>query len=99
MLNFYNKKKVNSVTHMYLTFQVEPLYLQHEYQDEVYDYRHWGIPLSRRFRSLKLWFVLRSYGLSGMQEYIRSHIRLARRFENHVLKDKKFEVLNDVRVS
>uniref|UniRef100_A0A1B6G856 Tyrosine decarboxylase n=1 Tax=Cuerna arida TaxID=1464854 RepID=A0A1B6G856_9HEMI len=77
---------------------VDPLYLKHEHEDEVFDYRHWCIPLSRRFRSLKMWFVFRSYGISGLQEYIRNHVRLARLFENHVLKDKRFEIVNDVRM-
>lgn len=77
---------------------VDPLYLQHGYSDATIDYRHWGVPLSRRFRSLKLWFVLRSYGISGLQKYIRLHIGLAKRFEAHVLKDKRFEICNDVKV-
>ncbi|KAH7957123.1 hypothetical protein HPB52_015583 [Rhipicephalus sanguineus] len=50
---------------------VDPLYLQHSYSDKAIDYRHWGIPLSRRFRSLKLWFVVRRYGIAGLQHYIR----------------------------
>ncbi|PIO64939.1 pyridoxal-dependent decarboxylase domain protein, partial [Teladorsagia circumcincta] len=50
---------------------VDPLYLQHSWMDKSIDYRHWGIPLSRRFRSLKLWFVIRSYGVEGLQNYIR----------------------------
>lgn len=77
---------------------VDPLYLKHGYSDAAIDYRHWGVPLSRRFRSLKLWFVLRSYGISGLQKYIRHHIQLAKRFEQHVVKDKRFEVCNDVKV-
>ncbi|KAG5678534.1 hypothetical protein PVAND_008201 [Polypedilum vanderplanki] len=77
---------------------VDPLYLKHGYSDATIDYRHWGVPLSRRFRSLKLWFVLRTYGISGLQEYIRHHIRLAKRFEQHVLKDKRFEVCNEVKL-
>ncbi|KYN29190.1 Histidine decarboxylase [Trachymyrmex cornetzi] len=77
---------------------VDPLYLQHARSGESIDYRHWGIPLSRRFRALKLWFVMRSYGISGLQKYIRNHIRLAKRFEAHMKKDKRFEILNDVRV-
>jgi len=36
---------------------VDPLYLKHGYSDAAIDYRHWGVPLSRRFRSLKLWYV------------------------------------------
>lgn len=77
---------------------VDPLYLKHGYSDAAIDYRHWGVPLSRRFRSLKLWFVLRTYGISGLQEYIRHHIRLAKRFEQLVLKDKRFELCNEVKL-
>ena len=77
---------------------VDPLYLKHGYSDAAIDYRHWGVPLSRRFRSLKLWFVLRTYGISGLQEYIRHHIRLAKKFEALALKDKRFEVCNEVKL-
>ncbi|XP_027869438.1 aromatic-L-amino-acid decarboxylase isoform X2 [Xiphophorus couchianus] len=54
-------------------FKMEPLYLKHENQESglVTDYRHWQIPLGRRFRSLKLWFVFRMYGLKGLQAHIR----------------------------
>lgn len=44
-------------------------------------------------------FVLRSYGISGLQHYIRHHIKLAKRFEELVLKDKRFEICNQVKVS
>nr|CAD7434648.1 unnamed protein product [Timema monikensis] len=77
---------------------VDPLYLQHGYSDAAIDYRHWGVPLSRRFRSLKLWFVLRSYGISGLQSYIRHHIRLAKRFEALVNQDRRFQVCNEVKL-
>jgi len=77
---------------------VDPLYLQHSNQDTSIDYRHWGIPLSRRFRALKLWFTIRSYGVSGLQAYIRNHCRLAKVFEAKVLQDSRFEVVNDVKV-
>jgi aromatic-L-amino-acid decarboxylase len=77
---------------------VDPLYLQHNYSDQSIDYRHWGIPLSRRFRSLKLWFVMRSYGIEGLQNYIREHCRLAKKFEALVKKDQRFEVANEVKV-
>ncbi|XP_034950094.1 tyrosine decarboxylase-like [Chelonus insularis] len=77
---------------------VDPLYLQHANSNESIDYRHWGIPLSRRFRALKLWFVMRSYGIIGLQKYIRNHIRLAKKFEALMKKNKRFEVLNEVKV-
>lgn len=53
----------------------------------VTDYRDWGIPLGRRFRSLKLWFVLRTYGAEGLQAHVRRHVAwaawLAQRVEEH----------------
>jgi len=76
---------------------VDPLYLQHSYSESAIDYRHWGIPLSRRFRSLKLWFVIRSYGVTGLQEYVRNHCRLAKLFETRVNEDARFKVMNDVK--
>ena len=62
-------------------------------------FQHWGIPLSRRFRSLKLWFVIRNFGVSGLQEYVRNHCRLAKEFEARVEADSRFRVMNDVKVS
>ncbi|KAJ4851343.1 Tyrosine decarboxylase 1 [Turnera subulata] len=59
----------------------------------VVDYKDWQIPLGRRFRSLKLWMVLRLYGLENLQSYIRNHINLAKYFEGLVLEDKRFEVV------
>ncbi|KER21091.1 hypothetical protein T265_10505 [Opisthorchis viverrini] len=55
--------------------------------------KHWGIPLSRRFRALKLWFVLRTYGASGLREYIRNHVRLAQLFAEKVRADNRFEIV------
>ncbi|WAR15183.1 TDC1-like protein [Mya arenaria] len=75
---------------------VDPVYLQHEHDDKELDFRHWGIPLSRRFRSLKLWFVLRCYGVEGLQKYIRRHVRLAKAFEEHVRNDDIFDVIGEV---
>ena len=77
---------------------VDPLYLQHKNSSDAIDYRHWGIPLSRRFRALKLWFVLRTYGISGLQAYIRNHIELAKVFESLVRGDDRFEIMNVVRL-
>ncbi|XP_028177832.1 histidine decarboxylase isoform X3 [Ostrinia furnacalis] len=53
---------------------------------------HWQIPLSRRFRALKLWFVLRNYGVAGLQKHIRESVRLAQKFEALVLADQRFEI-------
>ncbi|CAF0937300.1 unnamed protein product [Brachionus calyciflorus] len=64
--------------------------------DKAIDYRQWGIALSRRFRSLKMWFTLRSYGVEGIQKYIREHVRLAKHFESLILSDTRFEILGKV---
>jgi len=59
---------------------------------EVIDYRDWQIPLGRRFRALKLWFVLRHYGAEGLRAYIRQHIAWAERFERWISEDRRFEL-------
>ncbi|CAG0925654.1 unnamed protein product, partial [Notodromas monacha] len=58
-------------------FNVDPIYLKHDQQGLVPDYRHWQIPLGRRFRSLKLWFVLRLYGAKQIRAHLRKQIALA----------------------
>ena len=62
------------------TFEILPEYLKTKEGDRVNNYRDWGIQLGRRFRALKLWFVIRSYGVAGLQEKIRHHIQLAQDF-------------------
>lgn len=56
------------------------------------DIQHWQIPISRRFRALKLWFVLRIYGVEGIQNHIRHQIGLAKFFERLTRTDDRFEV-------
>jgi len=62
------------------TFEILPEYLKTSTRGAVNDYRDWGVPLGRRFRALKLWFVIRSYGLEGIREKLRLHIRMNNRF-------------------
>lgn len=59
----------------------------------VIDYKDWQIPLGRRFRSLKLWMVLRLYGLEGLRNHVRNHIELAAYFEELVSQDTRFEII------
>ncbi|KAJ0816003.1 putative pyridoxal phosphate-dependent decarboxylase, pyridoxal phosphate-dependent transferase [Helianthus annuus] len=59
----------------------------------VVDYKDWQIALSRRFRAMKLWMVIRSYGVTGLQEVIRKHVKLAKHFEALLIADKRFEVV------
>ncbi|XP_017839386.1 histidine decarboxylase isoform X2 [Drosophila busckii] len=83
---------VRDSTAVHRTFNVEPLYLQHENSGVAVDFMHWQIPLSRRFRALKVWFVLRSFGIKGLQRHIREGVRLAQKFEALVLADHRFEL-------
>lgn len=77
------------------SFNVDRIYLQHQFQGEskAPDYRHWQIPLGRRFRALKVWVTLRTVGAEKIRENIRSHVRLAKLFEDFVLSDARFEVV------
>ncbi|KAF2278586.1 dopa decarboxylase-like protein [Westerdykella ornata] len=66
------------------TYTLTPSYLRNEFTDKglVTDYRDWQIPLGRRFRSLKVWFVLRSYGINGLRAFIRNHVQLGEYFHS-----------------
>jgi aromatic-L-amino-acid decarboxylase len=81
------------------TFEILPEYLKTGNRGLVNDYRDWGIQLGRRFRALKLWFVIRSFGVSQLQEKIREHIRIARWFEQQILVHPDFEILAPVTLS
>ncbi|HET7241293.1 MAG TPA: pyridoxal-dependent decarboxylase [Gemmatimonadales bacterium] len=77
-------------------FQASPEYLRTAYDPEVVNFRDWGIQLGRRFRALKLWFVLRSYGVEGLQAMIRRHVALARELEGWIRQQPDFEVMAPV---
>ncbi|XP_075247521.1 aromatic-L-amino-acid decarboxylase-like isoform X2 [Convolutriloba macropyga] len=81
-----DRQKLDTVLHL------DPIYLQHSKQDEIVDFRHWQIPLGRRFRSLKLWFVLRSFGVTGLQKWIRGTMDLAEYFADLITKSEHFEL-------
>ncbi len=79
------------------TFQLVPEYLKTKTQGMVNDYCDWGIQLGRRFRALKLWFVIRNFGIKGLQDKLKEHIALAQYFANEIVKSGKFEVLAPVK--
>ncbi|GJN14888.1 hypothetical protein PR202_gb01761 [Eleusine coracana subsp. coracana] len=58
----------------------------------VVDYKDWQVALSRRFRALKLWLVLRCHGVDGLRAFVRSHVRMAKAFEDMMRADARFEV-------
>jgi aromatic-L-amino-acid/L-tryptophan decarboxylase len=77
------------------TLSILPEYLRNQATESgaVFDYRDWHIPLGRRFRSLKLWFVIRHYGVEGLQYHVRRHIEIAQQFAEWVKQDERFEIV------
>jgi aromatic-L-amino-acid/L-tryptophan decarboxylase len=72
-----------------------PEYLRNNATDSgaVIDYRDWHVPLGRRFRAVKLWAVIRWYGIEGLRAHIRTHVELAQEFASWVVADHRFELL------
>ncbi len=87
---------VRDVTALTRSFSTSPEYLKTEHDREVVNFRDWGIPLGRRFRALKLWFVLRNYGADGLRRMIREHIALAKELAEWVDAAPHFERLAPV---
>ena len=78
------------------TFQVTPEYLRTEADAQVVNFRDWGIQLGRRFRALKLWFVIRNYGVSGLRALLRKHISLAHELAGWIDASPDFELMAPV---
>jgi aromatic-L-amino-acid/L-tryptophan decarboxylase len=78
------------------TFEILPEYLKTRTRGLVNDYRDWGVPLGRRFRALKLWSVIRSYGIEGLRDKIRYHISIASHLSDMISKERDFELLAPV---
>lgn len=87
---FWTRDRRSLITSM----SINPAYLKNEASESgaVFDYRDWHVPLGRRFRALKLWFVLRHYGLQGIRAYLREHVRLATLLERWVAEDEALEL-------
>jgi aromatic-L-amino-acid decarboxylase len=81
------------------TFEILPEYLKTRTRGKVNDYRDWGVPLGRRFRALKLWSVIRSYGTEGLRNKIRYHISIASQLSEMISKEADFELLAPVVIS
>ncbi len=76
------------------TLSILPEYLKNKATESgaVIDYRDWHIPLGRRFRALKLWFVIRHYGVEGLRHHIRRHVALAQDFARWIEESEWFEL-------
>lgn len=77
------------------TLSILPEYLRNKATESgaVIDYRDWHIPLGRRFRALKLWFVIRYYGIEGLQYHIRQHVEIAQKFASWIDNSENFELV------
>ncbi|MDE0894943.1 MAG: pyridoxal-dependent decarboxylase, partial [Acidimicrobiales bacterium] len=76
------------------SLSIVPEYLRNAASDsgEVVDYRDWQVPLGRRFRALKLWFVMRSYGTDGLRAHIRAHVAAAATLADRVRANPRLEM-------
>jgi aromatic-L-amino-acid/L-tryptophan decarboxylase len=83
------------------SLSILPAYLRNQATESgaVIDYRDWHIQLGRRFRALKLWFVIRHYGIEGLQHHIREHVRLAQQFAGWVAGHPAFELAAPVPIN
>ena len=92
---------VSDSTYLIESLSIVPEYLKNTASDsgEVIDYRDWQVPLGRRFRSLKLWFVLRSYGAEGLRAHIRHHIEAAESFAERISEHPKLVLAAPVSLS
>jgi aromatic-L-amino-acid decarboxylase len=87
---------VRDPDHLQRTMSIHPEYLKTTRDAEVVNYMDWGMQLGRRFRALKLWFVLRSYGAQQLREMVAMHLALARGFAALVEADPEWELLAPV---
>lgn len=74
-------------------FTILPEYLKTSESEAVVNFRDWGLGLGRRFRSLKLWFVLRWYGVEGLRSILRRHVELASELEETIASHPAFEIM------
>jgi aromatic-L-amino-acid decarboxylase len=88
---FYMRDPSRLVSALSLT----PTYLESQSDDEMPEYRDWSIALARRFRALKLWFVLRSYGAEGLREMIRDHIAWTQHLAGRIRDSEDFELVTE----
>ena len=82
---------VRDVDALLKTCQSGAPYLETPYDGDAVNFRNWGIQLGRRFRALKLWFVLRSRGVEGLRELLRDHLEMAEQFRTWIERHPDFE--------
>ncbi len=75
------------------TLAIQPEYLKTQGADGIINYSEWSVPLGRRFRALKIWFVLRAYGLEGLRERLRNHINWSAALHDRIASTEGFEIV------
>src|SRR5262245_62492133 len=75
------------------TLAIRPEFLKTHGRDGVIDYSEWSVPLGRRFRALKIWFVLRAYGLEHLRNMIRNHVRWSEKLAERLAASSGFRVI------
>ncbi|SFT92240.1 pyridoxal-dependent decarboxylase [Mesorhizobium sp. YR577] len=81
------------------TLAIKPEYLKTHGKDGVVNYSEWSVPLGRRFRALKLWFLLRAHGLSGLRTMIRNHVAWAEKLAARIAATPEFELVTEPMLS
>ncbi len=77
-------------------FSLVPEYLKSSEDDVVINYMDYGVQLGRKFRALKFWFLIRYFGVQGLQDRIREHLRLTQLFKKWVEESSDFDILAPV---
>ena len=77
------------------TLAIQPEYLKTHGTDGIINYSEWSVPLGRRFRALKLWFLIRSYGLEGLRERIRNHVNWSQALAVRLADNPAFEIVTE----
>ena len=90
---------VRDAEHLVRVMSTSPSYLRSADDGRVKNFRDWGLPLGRRFRALKLWFVIRNFGVDGLRSLIREHIRIARKLAEWIDDDPEFERMAEANFS
>ncbi|WP_121060573.1 pyridoxal phosphate-dependent decarboxylase family protein [Chachezhania antarctica] len=75
------------------TLAIQPVYLETQGKDGIVNYSEWSVPLGRRFRALKIWFVLRAYGLEGLRDRIRNHVKWSHNLHDRLAETPDFEIV------
>lgn len=79
--------------HLVKTLAISPEYLKTHGAEGIINYSEWSVPLGRRFRALKIWFVLRTYGLEGLRDRLRKHINWGQKLHDRIAAEPDFEIV------